>query len=107
MAWIVETLNATVDREIEALPMDMQAYLTRIVGLVEAYGLDQVHGPYVKHLQGPLWEMRLKGRAGIARAVYVTAIGQRVVIVRAFVKKTQKTPRKELELAMARAKEVQ
>ena len=85
----------------------MKAYLQRIVGLIETFGLQQVREPYLKHLKGRLWEMRLKGRAGIARAIYVTAIGQRVVIVRAFVKKTQKTPRSELELALTRAKEVQ
>ena len=107
MSWTVETLSAAVDREIEVLPADMRAYLQRIVGLIEAFGLENVHEPYLKHLQGRLWEMRLKGRAGIARAVYVTAVGQRVVIVRAFVKKTQRTPRSELELALKRAKEVQ
>ena len=85
----------------------MKAYLQRIVGLIETFGLEQVHEPYLKHLRGQFWEMRLKGRAGIARAIYVTAIGQRVVIVRVFVKKTQKTPRSELELALTRAKEVQ
>lgn len=107
MPWTVETLSAAVDREIGALPADMKAYLQRIVRLIETFGLEQVHEPYLKHLQGRLWEMRLKGRAGIARAIYVTAVGQRVVIVRAFVKKTQKTPRSELELALTRAKEVQ
>jgi hypothetical protein len=61
---------------------------------------------YVKHLEGKLWELRLTGRDGIARALYVTAIGRRVVVVRAFVKKTQKTPRAEIELALRRAKEV-
>jgi phage-related protein len=59
----------------------------------------------VKHLEGPLWEMRMKGKDGIARAVYVTASNQRVV-VRVFPKKTQKTPRREIELAHARAKKV-
>ena len=49
--------------------------------------------------------MRLKGRAGISRAIYVTATGQRVV-VRVFIKKTQTTPRKEVELAMKRVREV-
>ena len=107
MPWTVETLSAAVDREIEALPADMKAYLQRIVHLIETFGLEQVHEPYLKHLQGRLWEMRVKGRAGIARAIYVTAVGRRVVIVRAFVKKTQKTPRSELELALTRAKEVQ
>jgi len=60
----------------------------------------------VKHLEDKLWELRIRGKDGIARAVYVTAIGQRVVIVRVFVKKTRKTPRHELELARQRAKEV-
>jgi phage-related protein len=50
--------------------------------------------------------MRLRGRGGIARALYVTASGRRVVILRVFVKKTQKTPRREIELARQRAKEV-
>jgi phage-related protein len=50
--------------------------------------------------------MRLIGRDGIARAVYVTAAGPRVVVVRVFAKKTQKTPARELEIARQRAKEV-
>ena len=50
--------------------------------------------------------MRMKGKDGIARAAYVTATGRRVVVVRVFPKKTQKTPRREIELALKRAKEV-
>lgn len=50
--------------------------------------------------------MRLKGKDGIARAIYVTASGARVVVLRAFVKKTQTTPHREIELALQRAKEV-
>ena len=60
----------------------------------------------MKHLEDKLWELRIRGRDGIARAVYVTAIKRRVVIVRVFVKKTQKLPKHELELARQRAKEV-
>jgi phage-related protein len=48
----------------------------------------------------------MKGRDRIARAVYVTAAGRRVVVVRVFTKKTEKTPRREIELALRRAKEV-
>jgi phage-related protein len=62
--------------------------------------------PHVKHLRGKLWEMRMKGRDGIGRAIYVVAKGQRVVVVHAFTKKTEKTPKSALELAEARAKEV-
>jgi phage-related protein len=50
--------------------------------------------------------MRLKGKDGISRALYVTALGRRVVVVRAFVKKTQGTPEGEIKLALRRAKEV-
>ena len=53
------------------------------------------------------WEIRLKGRDGIPRALYITAKPKRVVVVRVFIKKTQKTPRKEIKLALSRAKEIQ
>jgi phage-related protein len=51
--------------------------------------------------------MRLKGRSGISRALYVTAAGRRMVIVRVFVKKTEKTPRREIELALSRVKSLE
>jgi phage-related protein len=51
--------------------------------------------------------MRLTGRDGISRALYVTATGRRVIVVRVFIKKTQRTPAAEIELALRRAKEVQ
>jgi len=53
-----------------------------------------------------LWEIRLKGKAGVARALYVTAREQRVVILRAFVKKTEKMPTGEIDVALQRAKEL-
>ena len=48
----------------------------------------------------------MRGRDGISRALYVTAGGRRVVVIRAFVKRTQQTPRREIELALRRAEEV-
>lgn len=106
MRWHVEVLNETVALEIEALPDDMQAKYLHITRLIAELGLENLSEPYVKHLDGKLWEMRLKGRDGIARALYVTAMGRRVIVLRAFVKKTQTTPRSEIELALRRAKEV-
>ncbi len=88
------------------MPEDVLARFARIRDLIQTHGLERVHAPYIDHIQGPLWEMRLKGKDGIARALYVTAQGQRVVVVRVFVKKTQKTPRREIKLALRRAKEV-
>lgn len=106
MTWSFAFLNAEVRAELEALPVDMRANFERIVRLVQSVGLEQVHEPYIRHLEGRLWEMRLKGKAGIARAIYLTAVGRRVVILRVFVKKTQKTPRREIDLALKRAGEV-
>lgn len=106
VAWVVETLNAAVDEEVNALAADMRAQLSRIAFLIQEFGLARMREPHVKHLQGPLWEMRLRGRDGISRALYVAAAGQRAIIVRVFVKKTQKTPRREIDLALSRAKEV-
>lgn len=106
MPWRVEILNETVAAEIAALPADMQARFLRLADRITAAGLQSLGEPHVKHLEDKLWELRLTGRDGIARALCVTAIGQRVVVVRAFVKKSQKTPRSEIELALRRAKEI-
>ena len=70
----------------------MRANFQRIVELIQSHGLERVREPYVKHLEGPLWEMRMKGRNGIARAVYVTAVGKRIIVVHAFIKKTPGAP---------------
>lgn len=77
-----------------------------MVGLIQNHGLEHMREPLVKHLEGPLWEMRMKGKDGISRAIYVTARGRRVVVVRVFIKKTERTPRREIDLALQRAKEV-
>lgn len=104
--WTVETLNAAVDEELEALPDDMLARFWHVADLIRTMGLERVGGPHIDHIEGPLWEIRFKGKDGIARALYVTARGQRVVVVRVFRKKTQKTPRREIKLALKRAEEV-
>ena len=106
MRWTVEFLNSVVLEEMEALPADIRASFERIVRLIAAVGLEKVHEPYIKHLQDRIWEMRLKGRDGIARALYVTATGRRIVVLRVFVKKSQKTPQREIELARRRAKDI-
>jgi phage-related protein len=104
--WSVLFVNTIAQAELDALPVDMRARFERIVTLIQEHGLEKVREPYLKHLEGKFWEMRLKGRDGIARSIYVTVSGRRVVILRTFVKKTEKTPKQELQLAQERAKEV-
>lgn len=106
MPWTVQFLDEDVRAAVSTLPGDIRASFARIVDLIKTHGLEELREPYVKHLEGKLWEMRMKGRDGIARAAYVTASGRRVVVVHVFVKKTEKTPRREIETALRRAKEV-
>ena len=104
-AWRVETLDARVDRELDDLDADLRARFHWIAALLAEHGPQRVRAPYVKPLGGKLWEMRMKGKDNIARAVYVAAIGRRLVVLHVFVKKTDKTPRAALETATRRAKE--
>ena len=101
MRWTVETLNI-VDAEIEGLPVSLQARLIRLMEMVEQVGLEQMHEPHVKHIEGKIWELRAKASEGIARGLYVT--GRRVVVLHVFVKKSHKMPRSALDIARERMK---
>ena len=101
--WIVEVI-AEAQAELAAWPIELRSSLSRIVERVEAVGLERLGDPFVRHIEGKLWEMRASGRRVEGRALYVTVTGRRVVILHAFPKTTQKTPRQAIELAMRRAK---
>jgi len=101
--WRVDIIPAA-QREIRALSNVLQARFIHVTEMLEQLGPHRVGEPHVKHLEGKLWEMRLKGKDGIARAIYFAARGQRLVVVRAFVKKSRKTPRREIEIASKRMK---
>jgi phage-related protein len=105
MPWTI-SFHEAAKAEADALPLDLKARLERLTRLIAAHGLDHLPPKAAKHLTGELWELRVKGKDAIARALYVTRVGQRLVIVRVFVKKTQKTPPREIRLAQQRAEEV-
>lgn len=107
MSWRVEILNETVKAELDALPVEIRAKLVRIVELMATFGPQHMREPHLKPLRDKLWEMRMTGRDGIARAIYVLASGRRIVIVHAFMKKTQKTPAAALRLALDRTKDIE
>lgn len=104
--WTLIYANTAAETEVEELPRDMRASFERIIAMIRANGLERMREPYVKHIEGKIWEMRLKGRDGIARSLYMTATGRRVAVLRTFIKKTEKSPRREIEIALERAKEV-
>jgi phage-related protein len=101
MTWTVDILPQA-EAELLAMPADIRARFLRVAELLEGFGPHQVGMPHVRHLEGKLWEMRMKGRDGIARAVYVARTGQRLTVLHVFIKKTQTTPRRALEMARAR-----
>lgn len=105
--WTVGYAGKVVVDELRALPPDMRASYDKLVARIETVGLLALREPVVKSLGEKLWELRFSGRDGIARAVYITASGKRVVVVLVFVKKQQKTPRSLLDLARQRSKLVQ
>jgi phage-related protein len=105
MKWTVETLNEKVDEELEKLQPDLKVKFLHIAKLLESFGPRRVGEPYVKSLGNKLWEIRMKGKSGIARAVYIIAKAQRIFILHAFVKKTQKTPKAAIEVALKRQQE--
>jgi phage-related protein len=102
--WTVELIPAA-ERELQDLPDDLQARFVHVAEMLEELGPERVGMPHVRPLGRKLWEMRLVGRDNIARAVYFTASDRRLVVVRVFVKKSQKTPRRQIELAEQRMKE--
>ncbi|MEX2525144.1 MAG: type II toxin-antitoxin system RelE/ParE family toxin [Gammaproteobacteria bacterium] len=107
MPWTVETLNKAVDAEMGTLPVGLRARLVRLMEIIEDHEVTHLREPHAKHLEGKLWELRAKGGEGIARAIYITVTGRRVVILHAFVKKSAKTPAKALRIARQRLKELE
>lgn len=100
-AWKVEFLAEALG-EFKELPAEIRARFQRIFGMVADMGQDALCMPHARHIDGRIWEMRAQGRDGIARGLYVVVTGRRVVVVRFFIKKTQKTPIREIRLALNR-----
>ena len=105
MQWRVE-LHEEAASELRALPPDLRARFLRIARLIEEFGPHAVREPHVKPIDGKLWEIRMKAASGIARALYVTVTGRRVVVLLCFMKKQQKTPQREITLAVKRMKDI-
>jgi phage-related protein len=100
-AWTVQ-IHPAAEPELQALPADMQARFLRIAELLESVGPHQVGMPHVRPIEGKLWEMRMHGRDGIARAVYAALQGRKLLVLHVFVKKTQTTPRAAIDAARKR-----
>ena len=105
MGWTV-FLDERLESWLNDTPKDIKARIINIVDLLAEHGPQNVREPYVKHLQGKLYEIRAKGKDGIARVFYFTMTGQRIVLLHGFIKKAQKTSKRELAIAVVRMKEI-
>lgn len=94
-----------MEHEILALPAGILARFLRYSEKMEAYGPD-LGMPHTRAMGGGLFELRIKAAEGIARVLYCTVVDRRVVFLHQFVKKTDKTPSRELDIARRRMKEV-
>ena len=99
--WTVK-LHPLVESELKALPANMRARFLHIAELLETFGPQKVGLPHVRPLDGKLWEMRMQGKDGISRAVYAAVHGRTLLVLHAFIKKSQTTPRAAIDTARRR-----
>lgn len=105
MHWIIAYYSESIQEEILALPAGFLGRYLRYSDRMEVYGPD-LGMPHTRAMGDGLFELRLKAAEGIARLFYCTMVGKKIVMLHQFIKKTNKNPRKELEIARRRMKEI-
>lgn len=105
MEWKIDYFSEKVQSDIASLPVSLRAKYIKITNLMIAYG-PNLGEPNTKYIGNGLCELRLIAKEGIARVFYCAIVKKRIVMLHGFIKKTQKIPKKELEIALKRMKEV-
>ena len=105
MNWKVTFYSDRVETEIHALPGGFVARFVRYAERMEIYGPDN-GVPYTRPMGDGLFKLRLKAAEGIARVFFCTVVARKIVVLHQFVKKSEKTPNRELKIARNRMKEI-
>ncbi len=105
MKWHIEFYNGKVQETINGWPVGIRAFYAKIAERICQFG-PNLGMPFTRSMGDGLFEIRAKGKEGIGRAFFCTVVDQKVVILHAFIKKSAKTPKKELSLAKKRLLEV-
>ncbi|MBF0154389.1 MAG: type II toxin-antitoxin system RelE/ParE family toxin [Magnetococcales bacterium] len=105
MEWDLEFFNDGVKRDIEAWPEGIRAVFVRIALRMKSNG-PNLGMPFTRAFGGGLFEIRAKGQEGIGRAFFCLLVGHKIVVLHGFIKKTDKTPQTELQIAIRRMSEV-
>ncbi|MHA1567533.1 MAG: type II toxin-antitoxin system RelE/ParE family toxin [Alphaproteobacteria bacterium] len=106
MKWTITFYSVRVEKETLALPASILSNFLRIVELIEIFGPD-LGRPHTAPLGQGLFEIRAKGRQGVARSVFCTLKGQEIVILNTVVKKGNRIAKRHMDVARKRMKEVQ
>ncbi len=106
MEWEIGYYSEKVQKIIDKWPVGIKAFYARTTERMIVFG-PNLGMPFTRSMGENLFEIRARGKEGIGRAFFCTAIGRKIVILHAFIKKTKKTPRKELDIARERLSEVQ
>lgn len=105
MNWQIDFYSAEVKKETFSFPRKILAKTINIMDMIEEFG-PNLGKPYTDSIGDGLFEIRAKGEEGIGRSLFCYTKGKRIIILHSFVKKTQKTPKKDLDIARKRKKEV-
>ncbi len=105
MEWKILYYNETLQDEIATLPAGIQARYIHLTERILIYGAN-LGMPHTKAIKEGLFELRMKSQEGIGRVFYCTLVKKRIVMLHTFIKKSQKTPSKELQIALSRMNEV-
>lgn len=105
MEWEIIYYNEAVQQDLVNLPAGIQARYIHLTDRMLVYG-PNLGMPHTKAIDNGLLELRLKSKEGIGRVFYCTLVGKKIVMLHTFIKKSQKTPAKELKVAIQRMKEV-
>lgn len=100
------TGRRVIEEFLDSLPAKDLAKVFRDIDVLAEYAPD-LHEPYTKHIEGQLWELRSKFSSNIHRIFYFIWDGKKLVLLHGFTKKTQKTPKKEIDIAKRRLDDYQ
>ena len=98
MNWSIEYYNSNIEKDILSLPDGLLARYLRLTDLMLEFG-SNLGMPHTRFLGEGLIELRIKSKEGIARVFYCTLIGKNIVMLHLFIKKSNKTPKKEIQIA--------
>lgn len=106
VAWLTRTFTTDAGRKpveewIASLDPAARAEVLLLIDLLEEHGT-ALREPFAKHLEDAIWELRARGPDGVYRVLYFHWFGHTFGLLHGFTKKTQKTPRAELEIAKQR-----